>query len=181
MLQPHILIDRVYAGQDTAREILLAHSRQVATMAVAIARRLVARGEPVDVNFVEQAAWLHDIGVLYTRAPSIGCFGPAPYIRHGVIGARMLNRAGLRRHGLVCERHIGVGLSANDIRQQQLPLPRRDMVPLTVEEEIVAFADLFFSKTSPDKKLPEKIRLSLARHDVGKVTQFDAWLSRFGE
>lgn len=181
MLQPLALIDRFYAGHGTAREILLVHSRHVATMAVAIARQLNAQGEEVDAGFVEQAAWLHDIGVLYTSSPSIGCSGPAPYLRHGVIGARMLNRAGLPGHALVCERHIGVGLTAAEIDRQQLPLPRRDMTPQSVEEEIVAYADLFFSKSRPGKKSPEMIRASLARYGDWQVGRFNAWLRRFGE
>jgi len=172
------LIDRYYAGHAEARKILVAHSHLVAKMAVAVARR-VGRAQPVDIQFVEQAAMLHDIGMLYTDTPVLGCHGDQPYIAHGVIGAELLRNEGLPHHALVCERHIGVGLSIEDIEAQGLPLPLRDMLPQTLEEEIIAYADLFFSKTRKGMRTIEKIRKSLARYGAEKVVVFDSWHARF--
>ena len=106
------LIEKYYKTQPQAKSILLAHSHLVANLAVAIARQ-VSRSEPVDIDFVEQAALLHDIGMRYTDTPAIGCHGDQPYITHGIIGAELLNKENLPRHALVCERHIGVGLTVD--------------------------------------------------------------------
>lgn len=172
------LINKYYCKNKEARKILLAHSIQVARLAVSVARH-VKQTEPVDVEFVEQAALLHDIGMLYTDTPQLACFGDKPYICHGVIGAELLRKEGLQDHALVCERHIGVGLSLEDIREQELPLPLRDMIPRSLEEQIIAYSDLFYSKTVPGKRTAEKVRASLARFDIRKVDIFNLWHKRF--
>ncbi len=78
---------------------------------------------------------LHDIGVVRCNAPSIHCLGELPYICHGVAGREMLDNLGLHRHALVCERHTGSGLTVEDIIRQRLPLPHREMLPITTEEK----------------------------------------------
>ncbi|MGK2906375.1 MAG: HD domain-containing protein [Desulfuromonadales bacterium] len=178
-MQPLELIDNYYRDHAQARRILIAHSRQVASLAVAVAEHL-RQSEPVDVEFVEQAAMLHDIGMRYTDTPKLGCHGDRPYISHGVIGAELLTAEHLPRHALVCERHIGVGLSVEDIMLQGLPLPLRDMQPQTLEEKIVAYADLFFSKTKKGMRTAEMVRASLARHGQHKVAVFDRWHEQLG-
>ena len=172
------LIDKYYGGNQEARKILLAHSTQVAKLAVRVATH-VERTEAIDIEFIEQAALLHDIGMLYTDTPKLACFGDKPYICHGIIGAELLREEGLPRHALVCERHIGVGLSMGDIRGQELPLPHRDMSPKTLEERIIAYSDLFYSKTTPGKRTAAKVRSSLARFDNKKVDIFNRWHQKF--
>jgi uncharacterized protein len=173
-VQPLDLINKYYDGHTLARSILIAHSHQVARLAVAVADR-VGRSEPVDIDFVEQAAMLHDIGMLYTDTPTLGCHGDKPYIVHGILGAEILSEENLPRHALVCERHIGVGLTVEDIKLQGLPLPLRDMRPQTLEEKIIAYADLFFSKTREGKRTADMVRTSLARYGQYKVKIFDVW------
>ena len=180
-MNPLALIEKYYPPGTDSHRILLRHSTQVAEKAVAVARRLEHHGS-IDVSFVEEAALLHDIGILHTSVPRIGCLGDHPYIRHGILGREILEREGLPRHALVCERHIGVGLTLEDIREQGLPLPMREMLPRTVEEEIVAYADLFFSKSPPAfnrERTVDEIRSSLSRFGEYKVAIFDAWHKRF--
>jgi uncharacterized protein len=139
-------------------------------------------GKPVDLQFIEEAAMLHDIGVALTDAPSLDCHGTAPYICHGVIGREILEWEGLPRHALVCERHIGVGLTVADIRAQNLPLPLRDMLPESPEERIIACADLFFSKKKSGltaAKDIEQIRRELTKFGDKKAAVFDSWLAEF--
>ena len=56
------------------------------------------------------------------------------------------------RHALVCERHTGAGLSLKDIMDQKLPVPPREMLPVSMEEQVICFADKFFSKTHLDRE-----------------------------
>lgn len=164
-----------------ALPLMLTHSRLVARKALWAASNY-RESSGLDLEFINEAAQLHDIGVAMTNAPSLGCHGRAPYILHGILGREILEKEGLPRHALVCERHIGVGLTVEDIIGQNLPLPHRDMVPLTIEEKIVAFADLFYSKnpsTLGVEKGLTRIREDLARFGAQKVVVFNEWLKEF--
>ena len=75
-----------------------------------------------------------------------------------------MRKEGFPRHALVCERHTGAGISLQSIIDQQLPVPHRDMVPVSLEEQVICFADKFFSKTHLDKeKSVEKALKSISR------------------
>jgi len=181
-LKPADLIDRYYLPHPQARTILLDHSRRVTRRALTIARALRDRGRTPDLQFIAEAAMLHDIGMIFTNAPDIGCHGEAPYLQHGIIGARLLKELGLPDHARVCERHTGVGLTAVEIEQDNLPLPRRNMLPETLEERIICYADLFYSKDpgkSHQAKNTQTVRQQLEHFDRGKVLIFDRWRAEF--
>ena len=156
----------------------MVHSRSVAEKAITIAN---AHPElKIDKQFVEEAAMLHDIGIFRTNAPGIQCFGTEPYICHGTIGAQLMREEGFPLHALVCERHTGAGLSLMEIERQNLPVPHHDMLPLSLEEKLICFADKFFSKTHLEKeKSLEQARQSLVKFGEEGVARFDAWTSLF--
>jgi len=168
------ILRRYFDGAQFA--MVLTHGRAVASFAVAIAERL---GLPDDETcFIEQAALLHDIGICEVRATEIGLFGEHPYIMHGVIGRRILETEGLPRHALVCERHIGVGVTVDDILSQELPLPLRDMTPQHISEKVICFADLFYSKKPgrlEERKSMDKVRKGLSRFGHAKLQIFEKW------
>lgn len=178
-MTPEELLAKYFTPE--ALPLFLTHSRLVADKAVRTAQNHPDR-ENLDLTFIREAAMLHDIGVSLTAAPGLMCHGSAPYIMHGIIGREILEREGLPHHGVICERHIGVGLTVDDIKEQNLPLPHRDMVPMTTEEKIVAYADLFFSK-KPDivtvEKPLEQVRRELARFGEKKLAILDSWLEEF--
>ncbi len=139
------VIARFYERDSELWNILLTHSQCVASLAERIC---IAHPElNADVSFVHEAAMFHDIGIIKTSAPDIKCFGSDPYICHGIDGSQMLRSIGLDRHALVCERHTGAGISLAHIIENNLPLPHRDMCPVSTEEKIVCYADKFFSKS----------------------------------
>ena len=154
------------------------HSRLVADKALQLAQ---AHPElEIDLNFVYEAAMIHDIGVFLTNAPSIYCTGDQPYICHGVLGAELMRADGYPRHALVCERHTGTGLTVADIIAQNLPLPHRDMCPVSLEEKLVCFADKFYSKSNPDREKPlDKVRKSVARYGEDSLRRFEEMAALF--
>lgn len=174
------ILQRNFGENRDAFEIVLEHSKMVAAKAVSVARSL---SDPaINIAFIEEAALLHDIGIAKIHAPRISCDGDAPYICHGILGRLILETEGLPAHALVCERHIGVGICVKDIVQQQLPLPRREMIPVSLEEKIICFADLFYSKKPGQlqvEKSLEEIRKSLKKHGDHKVAIFDNWVKTF--
>jgi uncharacterized protein len=172
------IIDKYYPEENELRRILMIHSRSVADKALAIAE---AHPElPIDKQFVEEAAMLHDIGIFRTNAPSIQCFGTEPYICHGTIGAQLMREEGFPQHALVCERHTGSGLSLLEIERQNLPVPHHDMLPLSLEEKLICYADKFFSKTHLEReKTVEQARNSLLKFGEEGIARFDTWIQLF--
>ena len=137
-----------------------------------------------DRALVEAGAMLHDIGICRVFAPEIGCYGDAPYIRHGILGAEIVRQEGWDEIAPFCENHVGVGVTKADIIRQHLALPERDMIPQTIEQKIVAFADMFFSKSQNHLTTPkpiEKIHRSLLKYGADKIEVFNQWCELFGE
>ena len=172
------MTDRFYPSDPQLRMILAKHSKCVAEEALDIARKMQSRHPDLhlDLQFIEEAAMLHDIGIASCDAPGIHCHGTLPYICHGTEGARILAEAGMLRHARVCERHTGSGLTAQEIIDEALPLPARDMLPVTPEEKIICYADKFFSK-NPDslekRKSLEEVRKSMAKFGNEPLRRFE--------
>ncbi len=172
------IIDHYYPEEGELKHILIVHSRLVAEKALSIVDRHPELH--ADRQFVEEAAMLHDIGIFLTNAPSIYCFGSEPYIRHGILGADLMRREGYPRHALVCERHTGAGISLKDIQTQSLPLPPQDFLPQSIEEQIVCYADKFFSKTRlEEEKTIEQALRSLLKFGEDGSARFLAWTKVF--
>ncbi|MDE7444046.1 MAG: HDIG domain-containing protein, partial [Muribaculaceae bacterium] len=139
-----VIIDRYYPMGTRCREIFMRHAEQVATLAVELARRCHTG---LDENQVRAAAMLHDIGIFLTDAPGIDCHGKEPYIAHGILGAELLRKEGVDEAiARVAERHTGAGINENDIDELGLPLPRCHLMPETMLEKVVCYADKFYSK-----------------------------------
>lgn len=168
------IIDKYYAQQPDLMHILMVHSEAVAQRALRICDAHPELG--ADRQFVFEAAMLHDIGIVQCDAPGICCHGTQPYICHGILGAEMLRAEGLERHARVCERHTGAGLSADDIIRQQLPLPHRDFLPVSIEEQIICYADKFYSKSHIDReKTLAQAEKTIARFGQDSLDRFLQW------
>lgn len=177
-MEPLKIIEKYYDIRSEAYRRLVTHSRNVADKALSIAK--AHPGMNLDLTFIEEAAMLHDIGIVFCYAPDIDCHGTYEYICHGYLGADLLRREGFPRHALVCERHTGTGISLRMIEMGNLPLPRRDYMPVSPEEQLICFADKFFSKTKLNKeKSISKIQKSLSKYDEETVARFNDWCKLF--
>ncbi|MBR1809418.1 MAG: HD domain-containing protein [Paludibacteraceae bacterium] len=172
------LIDKYYSHVPELKQVLLTHSRQVTERALKILD-LHPKFE-VDRGFIEEAAMLHDIGIIYCDAPKIHCHGSHKYIEHGYLGAELLRKEGLPLHAGVAERHTGSGITLEQVIREQLPLPERDYCPQTIEEEIICYADKFYSKSHLGEELPyDKVRYNIWRYGHEAVQRFDRWREMF--
>ena len=154
MINPEEIIHRYCIGNAPLEQLLLQHSRDVARKALQVAD---AHPElQLDRTFLQEAALLHDIGIVSVDAPNIHCFGTRPYICHGLAGAEIL---------------LGGGL----------PLPADDYTPQTMEEQVICYADKFFSKSHPEheKTLEEAIR-SLWKFGPECTDKMMQWNKMFG-
>lgn len=170
------IINKYCVDNEELKQILVTHSRQVADRAQLILARhpeWVESGE-VDPVFVEEAAMLHDIGVVLCDAPRIHCLGTHQYIEHGYLGAEILRQEGLPKHAAVAERHTGTGITIEQIVREDLPIPLKDYSPRTLEEKLICYADKFYSKTKLNQEKPySKIRLHLWKYGSDTVARFD--------
>ena len=173
------IIDKYYPSENELRRILLIHSRQVADRCLKIAKQHPEL--KLDKEFLEEAAMLHDIGIFRCDAPSIQCFGSEPYICHGVIGGQILREEGWPRAAMVCERHTGTGLSREQIESQHLPLPPDGIYePQALEEQVVCYADKFYSKTHLERgRSVIEAAQSLEKFGEKGVKRFLEWAQMF--
>ncbi|WP_459683887.1 HD domain-containing protein [Viscerimonas tarda] len=172
------IIEKYYDKNSELYKILVEHSLSVTQKALSISEQHPELG--IDNRFVGEAGMIHDIGIFMTNAPSIHSFGTHPYIAHGYLGSELMQAEGYPKHALVCERHTGTGLTTEAIIAQNLPLPHRDMLPLSIEEKVICFADCFYSKSKLGKeKTPEQVIASLSKFGGQSVNRFVEWCDLF--
>lgn len=179
MIWPEI-ISKYYPAASALRDIYMSHCQSVAALALEIAD---ARQLPLNRELIEDAAMLHDVGIVRCNAPSIECRGEAPYICHGYIGADMLRGLGVdERLARVAETHTGSGLTATEIAAQGLPLPPdRNYLPQTLLERLICYADKFYSKSGDMKRKEfERVRKSMAAFGPDSLSRFDSLAGEFG-
>ncbi|MDR1500680.1 MAG: phosphohydrolase [Tannerellaceae bacterium] len=170
-MDPIGIISKYYDSNTQAFRVLTAHGGDVSRKALHIASLHPEMN--LDLGFIHEAAMLHDIGVFLCYAPVIGCHGHEEYVCHGCLGAALVRKEGYPLHALVCERHTGAGISREEIIARGLPLPHVDMLPVTLEERLICFADKFFSKTHPGvEKTVDRIAESLSKFGDSQLSRF---------
>ncbi|MCM1309807.1 MAG: HDIG domain-containing protein [Bacteroides sp.] len=151
------IINKYYPEGTRLRDIYMRHALDVAAMA----EELRAKYHPdLDPAEVRAASMTHDIGIFLTDAPGIECHGSAPYIQHGPLGADLLRREGAPEWmARVAERHTGVGIG--------------NLVPETMLEKLVCYADKFYSKSGDMKrKSLDRVEASMARYGAQNLEAF---------
>jgi uncharacterized protein len=107
------------------------HIEKVTEKSLELGKKLKEKGINVDIQLLETAGYLHDIG----RSVSHG-------VDHGVEGAKILKENGFSEPVIkMVERHIGAGITFEEAAN--LGLPKRDFIPQTLGEKTLAYADKF--------------------------------------
>ena len=133
----------------------------------------------LDKDLVIAGCLLHDIGV-YECLQNYPVKGNPPYIQHGIIGAKIIKSLGLEEKlARFASHHTGVGVTIEDIKKQNLPLPEKDFVPITAEEEIVAYADNFHGK-DPAFCTFEEAKAEFAKFNPINGEVMDVWSRKYG-
>jgi uncharacterized protein len=109
---------------------VVAHCRKVSSKALSFADRL---RDPVDRELVRLGGVFHDIGRSRTHD-----------ITHAIAGVEIGRSLGFSEQLLkIIERHVGAGITEAEARR--LGLPAQDYLPLTLEEQLVSYADNLIS------------------------------------
>ena len=171
-----------YIKKGWTQTIYISHVSLVTSKALKIARGMKLSQK--QIRFIEEASMLHDIGIIKVNAPEIGCDGKLDYICHGTQGRKILESEGLKKHALVCERHSGVGIPVTQIIERNLPLPKRDMLAESLEEKIISWSDLFYSKTPSillkEKTISEAFK-SIREYGQEYIDRFREWETMFSK
>jgi uncharacterized protein len=177
-MDPLKIIEKYYQKNSIAYLILVNHSKAVTEKALQIVKK--QKELSLDIQFIKEAAMLHDIGIFLTNVSDIECFGKKPYLLHGVLGKEILEKEGYEKHARVCENHIII--SKDEIIQNNLPLDVRDMFPLSNEEEVISLADKFFSKSSSDlfhEKSIIEVKEEMKRFGIFKINFFNYLVDKY--
>jgi len=135
-----------YAEGEKQKELLdlvWGHSLIVRDIALKLADNLIKREIKIDKNLVEVGALVHDIGCYdyYKKVDGV------PYILHGIRGYEILKNEGFSEEvARIATVHLGVGITKENVIASNLPLEAKDYMPITLEEELVAYSDNFHSK-----------------------------------
>lgn len=177
----HKIINKFYQKGTTLYNINYIHGLMVATLATEIANDIGLT--PSQINFIYEASMIHDIGIFKTDAPSIECYGSEPYIRHGIVGETILSDLGYHKHARVCLRHTGCGLTKKQIQKQNLPLPLMDLIPETIEEQIICYADKYYGKSGDltKRKSLDEIKSKTKKHGKDGEKRLLEWVIKFGD
>jgi uncharacterized protein len=112
---------------------VVAHCIAVSKKASIIAE--FVKKSPLDRDLVKQGALYHDIGRSRTHG-----------IEHALAGVEIARDLGFSTALInIIECHIGAGITASEA--VRLGLPKKDYLPVTMEEKIVSYADNLISGT----------------------------------
>ncbi|UCH03305.1 MAG: TIGR00295 family protein, partial [Candidatus Bathyarchaeota archaeon] len=108
---------------------VITHCKAVSKLAVKIATKIKKKGIQVDIKLVTIGSLLHDIGRSKTHN-----------VDHAITGSEIARSLSLPESIVnIIERHIGSGIPAAEA--VQMGLPQKDLIPQSLEEKIVSYAD----------------------------------------
>ncbi|MDP4010058.1 MAG: HD domain-containing protein [Candidatus Shapirobacteria bacterium] len=130
-------------------EICWNHSLIVEEIALNIATDLEKKYEiKIDKELLSLGALVHDLG--YYKCFDESYKLKVKYITHGQLGYDFLKKFGFaEKVARFAISHTGVGIDKEQIEKENLPLEKHDYIPISLEEEIIAYVDNFHSKGHP--------------------------------
>lgn len=162
-------------------DLIYIHSDIVKQIALNIADNLSHHNIMVNKDLVESGSLLHDIGVYQCFDDELNNDKSLPsYLCHGHEGYGLLKKEGygerLARFALT---HTGTGITKEDIKRENMPFESKDFIPVTLEEEIVCYADKFHTKW-PSFNTFEEAKARLEKFDLSKGVIMDRFRMKFG-
>lgn len=165
-------------NKEISLDLVWNHSLIVKDIALQLVKNLTKKNIKINKKMVEIGALVHDIGCYdyYEDQKNV------PYILHGVNGYEILKKEGFGEE--ICRMamvHLGVGIVRENIITNNLPLEHKDIIPITLEEELVAYADNFHSKAGPRFLDFVEARQKLTGLWIDSPIIFDRFKKKFGD
>jgi uncharacterized protein len=187
---PFSVINKYHDPNSDYYHVLVIHSVLVTKLALKIAKKF----KKADQRFIYEASMLHDIGYRFpdfefSKNPNQELLAKIKkqkfYLGHGFWGASILRQEELKQHAKVAENHVGVGFRRSEIEKNNWPFPKRCFHPSSLEEEIISYADLFYSK-KPKAIFQKESKIEIIKEIKGyyngeeKLKVFEKWDKKFG-
>ena len=181
-LEIYELHESLVQGKHSARflDLVWTHGEIVAEIAKQFIENLREQNVFVNEELVTAGALMHDIGVYFVEFEDLNPDSTNKYICHGTIGMAKALEVGISMElARFCGHHTGVGITKNDIETMDLPLEHKDFIPVTIEEEIVAYSDRFHSK-DPRFLSYEEIEQQMSKIGEDKKYILERYKTKFG-
>jgi uncharacterized protein len=166
-------------NEEILLDLVWTHSLIIRDIAMQLVESLKKRNIKIDEKQVEIGALVHDIGCY--RAYEFYGRKDGAYVQHGTKGYEILRKEGfseeIARMAMI---HLGVGLVKENIIASKLPFEKKDLIPITLEEELVAYADNFHSK-APKFFTFKTAQERLVGHWLESGIIFERFRKKFGE
>ena len=131
---------------------VLEHSQIISKHCLRVARKIKNNGYRVNLDLVQIGALLHDLAMPLIDKEITRC-------QHGFFAGKVLRKLGYPEIAKIAERHYGNGLSKEEIIENNLPLPKENFIPQTIEEKIVNLVDRLSNPVAlREKKLIEEVK-----------------------
>ena len=162
-------------------ELVWTHSDIVRQIAIRLADKLYKdKGIKINREILEAGALLHDLGMY-------NCYDDELYINsninplmHGFVGGEIVRSEDLGEElARFCEVHIGTGLTQEDIKREKLDVEIKDYIPVTLEEELVTYADKFHTKY-PAFESYEVTSVKISKYDPNRRVKLDNFRKKYG-
>lgn len=183
-MNPIKIINKYHNPDSKTYRILLTHSILVTNLALKIADKFPNTNK----KFIYEASMLHDIGYKFpnfeTKDKKLLKKLKKNYISHGFWGSLILQKEKLNKHAKVAANHVGTGIYKDDILENNLPIPLNNYYPEALEEEIISYADIFYSKKPKKifhKETVDQIEKEILSYHKGeeKFEIFKEWHRKF--
>lgn len=174
-------LHRDYAKTEDDFNLVYTHCQVVEATAMQLLDAKSVSG--LDRRLVHVGCLLHDIGAYNVLEDGKFVAG----VRHGVIGEEILKNEGLPETiWRFASHHTGVGLTEQDVKDQNLPIPVADYTAETNEERLIMYADKFHSKSNPPVEPPyfctfEWFCNSVRKLGADKIAKLDELAALFGK
>lgn len=162
-------------------DLIWTHSDIIRKIALRIAEELEKnRNIKANHELIEIGAMVHDIGYYQCFDDELNVDCTVRPILHGFKGAEILENENLSKlWQRFCLVHPATGFTKEDIEREDMPVRLDDYLPITIEEEIVTYADKFHTKY-PAFDSYEDILNKIGKFDPDRKVRFVTLSKKYG-
>jgi uncharacterized protein len=157
---------KMYSTSEKTFELVLSHSQAVKKLAIKISKK-VKPTYKIDLHIIKIGSILHDIGRFKYPPGKNSIF-------HGIEGEKILKSHNLIKCANIAKTHIGIGISKKEVEEQNLPIPKNNYIPKSIEELIICYSDnrIAGTKVMPEKWVEDRFEKEIGQKYKKKTINF---------